>query len=742
MKKSLKILIALLALALCLSLLPALAADTQSVKSGDLSIPEHSRQDIALYRAQALSGSYSAYYAAEPSVSVPYSPGQLNDDYMDCGLGYLNYVRYAAGLSSVSLNSQWTTEAQYAAVVMAANNKLSHYPTQPEGMDAGFYRLGYNGASTSNIFCAYGYGNRNYLSFSVQSYMDDEDPSNMSRLGHRRWLLNPLNGMCVGFGQAKAASGYTYSATRVSGSGQTGTRATYRYVAWPASGAFPNELLATNVPWSVTLNPLHYDTGNLSNVQVSITRLSDGKSWTLSNGDYSSYADNSKPYFNIDRGGYGVSNCIIFHPGSDSWGVGTLEGEYSVNISGLYDNTGAESPLSYTVDFFDVEAYELPGCNVSIVSNQYGKLSIAPGKHTAGLDLSFSLIPNEGCKAIALIVDGVSMPIQDSYNLGPLSKDVSICALFAPEDTGLMEHEGLLYSYSDGGLTVMGHKHTNFSGEISVPDTVWGLTVNAVGDSAFESSQAGSITLPDTIRSIGEKAFYGSLHQGSFTIPCGVETIGTYAFSYMYGVTEFVLEGTNTSYAAIDGVLFKLENGRPVTLLNYAPASPKREYTVPDSVTLLYCTSFASARYLEELYVMSSSVRAMTYTFYSTDFEVYTHSYTRLWSQLSQGLLSSENPAFDIDALPPLDIVPDENGKMRLRLINTGSSNIEGSIFAVSYAEDGRMTDCAQFAAAVPACSVGFTDTELSPSSGSLGLFLLGGENHSALLPATFKSFQ
>ncbi len=739
MKKSTKAIIMILAFILCLSLIHALAAQPESVKSGDLSIPAHSKEDIALYRSRALSGSYSEAFVTEPSVAAPYAAGELTQDYMDCGLGYLNYVRYAAGLSPVTLNSNWNTEAQHASVVMAANNDLSHYPSQPEGMDPAFYNIGYNAASSSNIFCAYGYGSRNYLSFSIQSYMDDDDPSNMPRVGHRRWLLNPLSGMCVGFGQAKGSSGFTYSATKVFGSGQTGTRANYRYIAWPASGNFPSELLASSVPWSVTLNPLHYDTGRLNNVSVTITREADGKSWTLSGENNSAAPNNQLPYFNIDTSNRAVANCIIFHPGSKNWGTEVLSGVYSVRIDGLYDNTGEESPLFYSVDFFDVSAVELPSHHVDVVSSSGGKVSISSGSLTAGSSLSFTVSPDEGYEIAAVIIDGVSQPIQSRYDLGALSADVSIQVLFADGETLFMEHEGLLYSFSEGSLTVMGHKYQNFSGNIDIPGELWGLAVTAIADGAFEYSYAQSFTLPESIRTIGDRAFNASSHQGTFTIPAGVESIGTYAFSYMYGVTDFVIDGENSSYATIDGALYDLEGGKPHTLLNYCLASPAKEFTVPESVSLLYCTSFAGAANLRELYVMSYGIRAMTYTFYNTDLEVYARSSTRLYAQLSNELISPVNGVWDIETLAPLSLVEGDAG-LRLRITNTGSSHIKGSVFAAAYDADGRMSGCSVLSADTPARSVSFADIPLRAEEGSISLFLLDSDSHAPLLPASVQN--
>ena len=118
--------------------------------------------------------------------------------------------------------------------------------------------------------------------------MSDNSSSNMPMLGHRRWLLNPLVNMQIGFGEAVAERGSRYVVTKVfnSGSSWDKTYVDYQYVAWPASGNFPSELITMQDPWSVTLNPEEYERPDINQISVTITRSSDGASWTLDQSDY------------------------------------------------------------------------------------------------------------------------------------------------------------------------------------------------------------------------------------------------------------------------------------------------------------------------------------------------------------------------------------------------------------------------------------------------------------------------
>ena len=94
--------------------------------------------------------------------------------------------------------------SQAASLCNYINNSLSHYPSQPELMSEDLYNLALEGASTSNIAMA------TYnltIPDTIKMYLDDGDSGNISRVGHRRWILYPqLSG--IGFGQVGG-----YSAT-------------------------------------------------------------------------------------------------------------------------------------------------------------------------------------------------------------------------------------------------------------------------------------------------------------------------------------------------------------------------------------------------------------------------------------------------------------------------------------------------------------------------------------------------
>lgn len=97
-------------------------------------------------------------------------------------LDQINYFRSFYGLAAVSFDPALSAKAQQAALMMDANNALSHVP--PAGW-ACYSAAGAEAASRSNLSSVGG-------AEAITSYMRDNGSTNTSA-GHRRWVLNPSN---------------------------------------------------------------------------------------------------------------------------------------------------------------------------------------------------------------------------------------------------------------------------------------------------------------------------------------------------------------------------------------------------------------------------------------------------------------------------------------------------------------------------------------------------------------------
>lgn len=327
------------------------AAQTLSRRAYGVDLQHPGKAEIAAQWNKVTSA--DTIFKATPSITAPYVAGALTEDFLESGLTYLNYVRFVAGLPAVTLDDTLNADAQHGAVVLAAIDELTHYPSQPAGMDDAFYKRGADATSSSNISARWGYSDlTEMLKSSISGCMDDNSSlGNLQTVGHRRWLLNPRLGK-VGFGYAESAEEWSYIVTKVFD--HSGVGCNYDFISWPVAGNHPTNLFDAYNPWSVTLNPSIYRKASAKSVKITVTREADGKTWyfdgTTGEPDGAYYVS---PYMIVNTQGYGVANCIIFHPG---YGMDDYEGVYRVNITGIYYTDGTAAELNYKVDFFDVNA--------------------------------------------------------------------------------------------------------------------------------------------------------------------------------------------------------------------------------------------------------------------------------------------------------------------------------------------------------------------------------------------------
>lgn len=252
----------------------------------------------------------------------------------EAGLRALMAYRCICGLPyrDLKLDRTHTAHAQAAAQLMARTGQLEHRPPNP-GMPNAEYRFALLGTISS---CLSGHGS---AALSVQAFMDDSDRSNIDRLAHRRWCLNPAM-LKTGFGSLgnfTAMWGVDSSRTEIPD---------YDFVAFPPRGFVPTECFGENYAWSVSLNRKKYRPPDARAVKVLVSpaRLN-LRSGTLAKGPAALPLD----YFNVSREPFGTAHCIIFRPRGVRVKAGTA---YWVQIRGIADSSGGPAAVEYLVAFF------------------------------------------------------------------------------------------------------------------------------------------------------------------------------------------------------------------------------------------------------------------------------------------------------------------------------------------------------------------------------------------------------
>jgi hypothetical protein len=189
---------------------------------------------------------------------------------------------------------------------------------------------------------------------------------------------------------------------------------------------------------------------------------------------------------------------------------------------------------------------------------------------------------------------------------------------------GAAQAQDYAYETLDGTVTITGYR--GWDVEVLVPDNIEGLPVVRIGDSAFSNRQIITVSIPDTVRSLGDRVFHSCrlltdvlLNHGltsigaeafaecssltSITIPDSVTSIGSGAFmgcssltsidipdsvtsidrGAFFGcrsLTNIEVDALNPAYSSLQGVLF---NKTQAELIAY-PGGKVGSYTIPKSV--------------------------------------------------------------------------------------------------------------------------------------------------------------
>ncbi len=103
-------------------------------------------------------------------------------------------------------------------------------------------------------------------------------------------------------------------------------------------------------------------------------------------------------------------------------------------------------------------------------------------------------------------------------------------------------------------------KNSENEGNIVIPNMIERYSVIAIGDNAFASDSTRyyreiSVTIPDSVISIGDKAFwYAGAH--TINIPTSVKQIGTGAFVTDKVSTKFIVAPDHDTFAVVNGHLY------------------------------------------------------------------------------------------------------------------------------------------------------------------------------------------
>ena len=164
-----------------------------------------------------------------------------------------------------------------------------------------------------------------------------------------------------------------------------------------------------------------------------------------------------------------------------------------------------------------------------------------------------------------------------------------------------------------GGITITGVSHGSNAAvaagvvpgslDLTIPDTIDGKPVTAIGDAAFKDAfwALNVLKLPDTIKSIGMMAFDRCYISG-IKLSRDLVSIEPGAFG-VNKYLKFEISAENKNFSVVDGVLY---DGNKSKLICYPAKKADSTYTIPDGVTAIEVCAFTECDNLSELNVPAS----------------------------------------------------------------------------------------------------------------------------------------
>jgi hypothetical protein len=188
------------------------------------------------------------------------------------------------------------------------------------------------------------------------------------------------------------------------------------------------------------------------------------------------------------------------------------------------------------------------------------------------------------------------------------------------------------FTTNNGAITIT--KYTGSGGAVVIPSSTNGYPVTSIGDYAFDDSGLTSVTIPNSVTSIGEEAFidcigltsvmigtnvteiedyafYDCRSLISVTIPSRVTSIGEEAFLDCTSLTNITVNTGNPDYSSLAGVLFNKNQ----TALIQCPGGFGGSYTIPNSVTNIGYYAFSGCSSLTSVTIGTNVTSIGDYAF-------------------------------------------------------------------------------------------------------------------------------
>ena len=183
-------------------------------------------------------------------------------------------------------------------------------------------------------------------------------------------------------------------------------------------------------------------------------------------------------------------------------------------------------------------------------------------------------------------------------------------------------YEGLHYNVTDTGEIEIAKCNKDAATVVNIPTEIDGKPVTSIGKHAFSGFSLTEITIPDSVASIGEYAFYGCTSLTEITIPDSVTSIGDCSFWGCTSLTEITLPDSVTyiGYKAfLDTPWLKIKQAEnPLVIVNHIlidGTTCTGSVSIPSGVTSIGVWAFDGCISLTEITIPDSVTSIGGYAF-------------------------------------------------------------------------------------------------------------------------------
>lgn len=130
-----------------------------------------------------------------------------------------------------------------------------------------------------------------------------------------------------------------------------------------------------------------------------------------------------------------------------------------------------------------------------------------------------------------------------------------------------------------------------FEGQSNLTQVYFPSTLNSIGSYAFAYCYgvSGNLTLPSNLKKIEDGAFYGcSKLNGNVIIPAGLTDFGNYCFFECNNISSFSVSASNTAYASSNDCLYS----KNLDTLFICPGAKSGNFSIPASVKAIGSHAF------------------------------------------------------------------------------------------------------------------------------------------------------